>query len=158
MRYFLRKSWCSPCSLWETLRHVFAGSPTWWVCKHSTCHIQYSNKQNNFTNLISYIITLTLISSFSGCWHSTSVGSSLRTALFCGGPGHLPPWQVPSSFLSLWQWTSSILHPSQSPNQTPLRIIAGAHPHLQERQYSAIEQLLSVIDMVEVAASMMLPC
>ena len=30
------------------------------------------------------------------------------------------------------------------------RIIAGAHPHLQERQYSAIEQLLSVIDMVEV--------
>ena len=33
-----------------------------------------------------------------------------------------------------------------------LRIIAGAHPHLQERQYSAIEQLLSVIDMVEVTA------
>ena len=30
------------------------------------------------------------------------------------------------------------------------RIIAGAHPHLQERQYSAMEQLLSVIDMVEV--------
>jgi len=30
------------------------------------------------------------------------------------------------------------------------RIIAGAHPHLQKRQYSAIEQLLSVIDMVEV--------
>ena len=49
-------------------------------------------------------------------------------------------------------------HCSQSPNQTPLRIIAGAHPHLQERQYSAIEQLLSVIDMVEVTASMMLPC
>ena len=30
------------------------------------------------------------------------------------------------------------------------RIIAGAQPHLQERQYSAMEQLLSVIDMVEV--------
>ena len=33
------------------------------------------------------------------------------------------------------------------------RIIAGAHPHLQERQYSAMEQLLSVIDMVEVSSS-----
>ena len=30
------------------------------------------------------------------------------------------------------------------------RIIAGAQPHLQERQYYAMEQLLSVIDMVEV--------
>ena len=32
------------------------------------------------------------------------------------------------------------------------RIIAGAHPHLQERQYSVMEQLLSVIDMVEVSS------
>ena len=32
------------------------------------------------------------------------------------------------------------------------RIIAGAQPHLQERQYSAMEQLLSVIDMVEVSS------